>query len=238
MSRPRASFALRPPAASDPGRIAAGDSHDKAPVPNGAARAVDAAAGARYWYSWNFRTTCGVAGALWPSTERGSAVRAYISLGSNLGDGPARLAAARSAVAALPGVRVAAESSVYRTEPQGRKEQPWFVNQVLGLECDPDLTADALLEALLDIEIRLGRVRDPADRFGPRAIDLDLLLFGDEVRTADPRLLLPHPRLAERAFVLVPLREIAPGLILPAGRRVKDLERALPHTVEGDRIFQ
>lgn len=165
-------------------------------------------------------------------------MRAYISLGSNLGDGSAHLAAARSALEAVPGIRVAAASSVYRTEPQGRKDQPWFVNQVLGLECDPGLTADALLHILLDTENRLGRVRDPADRFGPRVIDLDLLVFGEEVRKADPHLTLPHPRLAERAFVLVPLREIAPDLILPAGRSVKDLARALPHTVEGDRIFQ
>ena len=143
---------------------------------------------------------------------------------------------ARAAVTALPGVGVAAMSSVYRTEPQGRKDQPWFANQVLALDCD-GMTADALLDALLRIETELGRVRDPADRFGPRVIDLDLLLFGDEVRTA-PCLTLPHPRMIERAFVLVPLCEIAPDLILPSGRSVKDLARALPHSVEGDRIFQ
>lgn len=165
-----------------------------------------------------------------------ASVRAYIGLGSNMGDAPAHLAEARSRVAALPGVRVAAASSLYRTEPQGRKDQPWFVNQVLALDCE-DLTADTLLNALLSIENRMGRVRDPADRFGPRVIDLDVLLFGNEVRT-DPRLTLPHPRLAERAFVLVPLREIAPDLMLPSGQRVKDLARALPHCVQGDRIFQ
>ena len=163
-------------------------------------------------------------------------VRAYISLGSNMGNGPARLTEAASRVAALPGVGVAASSSIYRTEPQGRKDQPWFVNQVLALDCD-GLTADALLSALLDIENSMGRVRDPADRFGPRVIDLDVLLFGSEVRT-EPRLTLPHPRLTERAFVLVPLREIAPDLMLPSGQRVKDLARALPHCVQGDRIFQ
>ena len=163
-------------------------------------------------------------------------MRAYISLGSNMGDGPVHLAEARAAVTALPGVGVAAMSSVYRTEPQGRKDQPWFATQVLALDCD-GLTADALLGALLRIETELGRVRDPADRFGPRVIDLDLLLFGDEVRTA-PCLTLPHPRMIERAFVLVPLCEIAPDLILPSGRSVKDLARALPHSVEGDRIFQ
>lgn len=165
-------------------------------------------------------------------------MRAYISLGSNMGDGDAHLARARTAVAALPGVIVAAASSVYRTEPQGRKDQPWFVNQVLGLDCGPAMSADALLDALLDIEARLGRVRDPADRFGPRVIDLDVLVFGDEVRTDDARLTLPHPRMNERAFVLVPLREIAPDLIISPGHRVEDLERALPHRVEGDRIFQ
>lgn len=163
-------------------------------------------------------------------------MRAYISLGSNMGNGSVHLAEARAAVAALPGVGVAAASSVYRTEPQGRRDQPWFVNQVLALDCD-GLTAETLLDALLRIETKLGRVRDPADHFGPRVIDLDLLLFGDEVRSA-PRLTLPHPRMAERAFVLVPLGEIAPDLVLPSGRSVKDLACALPHSVEGDRIFQ
>ena len=98
-------------------------------------------------------------------------MRAYISLGSNMGDGPVHLAQARAAATALPGVGVAAMSSVYRTEPQGRKDQPWFANQVLALDCD-GMTADALLGALLRIETELGRVRDPADRFGPRVIDL------------------------------------------------------------------
>lgn len=165
---------------------------------------------------------------------------AYISLGSNLGNGPSQLAVARQAVAALPGVTVAAASSLYRTEPQGRKDQPWFVNQVLALSCEAFLTADALLTALLETETAMGRVRDAADRFGPRVIDLDVLLFGGQIRTPEqsPRLVLPHPRLAERAFVLVPLREIAPGLILPTGGRVEDLLLALPHRVEGDCIFQ
>lgn len=163
-------------------------------------------------------------------------VRAYISLGSNMGNGPAHLAEARRSVAALPGVSVAAASSIYRTEPQGRKDQPWFVNQVLVLDCG-GLTADALLRDMLTIENQMGRVRDPTDHFGPRVIDLDLLLFGSEVR-AGPGLTLPHPRLTERAFVLVPLREIAPDLMLPCGQKVKDLARALPHCVRGDRIFQ
>lgn len=165
---------------------------------------------------------------------------AYISLGSNLGDGPAQMGAARQAVAALPGVTLAAASSIYRTEPQGRKDQPWFVNQVLAVACDATLAADALLDSLLAVETAMGRVRDAADHFGPRIIDLDVLLFGGQIRSPaqSPRLVLPHPRLAERAFVLVPLHEIAPGLILPTGRSVEDLLRTLPHRVEGDRIFQ
>lgn len=92
-------------------------------------------------------------------------MRAYISLGSNMGDGPVHLAEARAAVTALPGRRAwAAMSSVYRTEPQGRKDQPWFANQVLALDCD-GMTADALLGALLRIETELGRVRDPGGPF-------------------------------------------------------------------------
>lgn len=165
---------------------------------------------------------------------------AYICMGANLGDARASLAAAAEAVAALPGVRVTAASGVYRTEPQGKRDQPWFFNQVLRLDCGPSVTADRLLEDLLGIETAMGRVRDAADRFGPRALDLDLLLFGEEIRpeSEGQSLILPHPRMGQRAFVLVPLREIAPDLMLPDGQSVDGLLRALSCRVEGDRIFQ
>lgn len=162
---------------------------------------------------------------------------AYICLGSNQGDARLHLARAREALGALPGVARAVFSSIYLTEPQEKHNQPWFHNQVARLACEPALTPETLLDALLAIETRLGRLRDPQDRFGPRAIDLDLLLFGQERRRTE-RLILPHPRMEQRAFVLVPLREIAPDLIIPGSRTVDDALRALPHTVEGATIFQ
>lgn len=171
-------------------------------------------------------------------------IAAYIGLGSNmesvLGDPSAHLAVARRALAALPGVTLGAVSGVYRTEPQGNKNQPWFYNQVLRLDCAPFLTADALFGYTQEVENNMGRQRDLSDRFGPRIIDIDLLLFGEEIRPPekDPHLVLPHPRLAERAFVLAPLHEVAPKLTLPDGQSVEDLLRVLPHNVEGDRIFQ
>ena len=164
-------------------------------------------------------------------------MRAYVGLGSNLGDGPGLLALARAAIAALPGVSLVCASSIFHTEPQGRKDQPWFVNQVLALDCAESITADCLLESLQDIETAMGRVRDPEDHFGPRCIDLDLLLFGDETRNSS-RLCLPHPRMRERAFVLLPLHEIAPGLILPGGHSVEELLAGLCYRLENDRIFQ
>ncbi len=155
-----------------------------------------------------------------------------------MGDAGAYLARAREELAALPGVRVAAASSLYSTEPQGRKDQPWFLNQVLRLDCPDDMTAVQLLDAMLEKETAMGRVRVGGDHFGPRVIDMDLLLFGDEEKQLGEHLILPHPRMAERAFVLVPLLEIAPDLVLPDGRDVKSLLEKLPYRLEGSSIFQ
>ncbi len=167
-------------------------------------------------------------------------IAAYIGLGSNLGDSPAQLRRALEELALLPDLRLDAVSSVFRTEPQGRKAQPWFSNMVAKLSCSEKWTPQNLLRELLALETRMGRTRDPHDHFGPRIIDIDLLLFGDEAAhiSGDPALELPHPRLHERAFVLVPLHEIAPRLILPDGRAVCALLAALPHRVEEDRIYQ
>lgn len=118
--------------------------------------------------------------------------------------------------------------------------QPWFANQVLKVSCALDMTAPDFLDMLLDVEKRLGRVRetsDPAMRFGPRVIDLDLLLF-DQERWDTPHLALPHPRMSERAFVLVPLRDIEPNLLLSDGRTPGEALRSLAHAVEGNRIRQ
>ena len=165
-------------------------------------------------------------------------IQAFVCLGSNMGDASEHLAEARAALAAMPGVRLAAASSLYRTEPQGRKNQPWFLNQVVRLDCAEDMTSLQLLDAMLEKETALGRVRHAGDHFGPRAIDMDLLLFGKEQKEEGEHLLLPHPRMAERAFVLVPLLEIAPDLSMPDGRTIKSLLEKLPYRLEGSDIFQ
>ena len=166
-------------------------------------------------------------------------VTAFVSLGSNEGNPRANLAQAARALGELDGVRVVAASSVYDTEPQGYVDQAWFANQVLKLQCQPACTPHHLLRQLLAIENKLGRMRsaDPALRFGPRRIDLDVLLMGD-VCLATAELTLPHPRLHERAFVLVPLLEVEPALTLPNGRKALDLLQNLTYTLEGTRIHQ
>ena len=135
---------------------------------------------------------------------------AYIALGANLGDPATTVRAAFGALANLPDSRLRHSSSLYRTAPVGITEQPEFINAVAELETG--LAPEALLDALLDIEQRFGRVR--AERNGPRTLDLDLLLYDDHVVDL-PRLTLPHPRLHLRAFVLLPLAEIAPALAIP-----------------------
>lgn len=135
---------------------------------------------------------------------------AYVALGANLGDPVASIRAAFGALANLPESRVTRSSSLYRTAPLGITEQPEFINAVAALETS--LAPESLLEALLDLETRFGRIR--AEKDGPRVLDLDLLLYNDQ-QLSLPRLTLPHPRLHLRAFVLYPLAELAPGLALP-----------------------
>lgn len=162
-----------------------------------------------------------------------------MGLGSNLGDPAANLAEARERLARAPGVRVRAASPVYRTEPQGLREQPWFANQVLLVIYNGPGALD-LLATLGDIEQAMGRVRPRAgegERFGPRVVDLDLLLFGNEARSS-PELTLPHARMRERAFVLVPLADLAPELTFPDGESLDASLVRLDYRVEGDRIFQ
>lgn len=144
--------------------------------------------------------------------------RAYVALGSNLGDPRQQLLHAMAALAELPGTRVLQRSALYRTPPWGVLRQPPFVNAVV--EIDTALVPQELLQALLAIEQRAGRVR--TERNGPRTLDLDLLHV-EGTRMDQPQLTLPHPRMAERAFVLVPLNEIAPALCLPGLGRVAEL---------------
>jgi 2-amino-4-hydroxy-6-hydroxymethyldihydropteridine diphosphokinase len=139
--------------------------------------------------------------------------RAYVGVGANLGD---RERTIRSAVAALPGVF--AVSALRETEPVGVAGQPPFLNGAVAL--DTAMTARELLDGLLAIEQALGRER--RERWGPRTIDLDLLLYGDEA-IDEPGLTVPHPRLHERRFALEPLAELDPELVIPGRGRVKDV---------------
>jgi len=138
--------------------------------------------------------------------------RAFVGLGSNLGDREALLGRAVAELAATPGVELLAVSPVRETTPVGDLEQPPFLNAAAALETE--LGARALLDRLLAIERGLGRRRDPARRYGPRAIDLDLLLYGQEQRQARG-LTVPHPRLHERRFALEPLHDLDPALVVP-----------------------
>lgn len=151
---------------------------------------------------------------------------AYIALGSNLGDARGQVLGAFDALAALPVSRLLARSPLYLTPPWGVLEQPPFVNAVAKLETA--LAPHDLLDALLAIERAAGRVRD-GERWGPRTLDLDILHV-DGVVLDDERVTLPHPRIHERAFVLVPLNDLAPGLQLPGQGRVADLLAALDAT--------
>ncbi len=146
--------------------------------------------------------------------------RAYVGLGSNLGDREQTLRAAVAALAARPGVEVVAVSSLIDTEPVGYTAQPRFLNGVAAL--DTDLSARELLELLLEVERSFGRRRDGVPPQGPRTLDLDLLLYGDG-EIDEPGLRVPHPRLHERGFVLGPLAEVAPGLDVPGRGRVEAL---------------
>ena len=137
---------------------------------------------------------------------------ACIGIGSNVGDRSANIADAVVLMLGLAQTRVLVCSTLIETEPVGSVEQGRYLNGVCLLRTG--LTARVLLEALLDIERRLGRDRRAEQRWGPRTIDLDLLVFGDE-QIDEPGLCVPHPRLAEREFVLVPLSEVAPDLVVP-----------------------
>lgn len=150
-------------------------------------------------------------------------MRAYVALGSNLGDSQQQLADAIHALAGLPHTRLLARSHVYRTPPWGVHDQPDFLNAVVELETS--LPPHDLLDAMLEIERAAGRQRD-GERWGPRILDLDLLHIAGKTIN-DERLTLPHPHIAERAFVLLPLNELAPELEIPGQGRVADLLRAV-----------
>jgi 2-amino-4-hydroxy-6-hydroxymethyldihydropteridine diphosphokinase len=138
-----------------------------------------------------------------------NSTKAFLGLGGNIGDPAVAMAAALTAIDAVPGCEVVAVSSLFRTPPWGKTDQPDFLNAVAELRTS--LSARALLELCLATERGLKRVR--TERWGPRVIDMDILLFGNE-RIDEGGLQVPHPRMLERAFVLAPLAEIAPDLML------------------------
>ncbi len=149
-------------------------------------------------------------------------VRAFIGLGSNLEDPVAQVQAGFAALGGLPATVLVARSSLYRSEPVGYRAQPDFINAVALLKTSLD--PRALLDALLAIERARGRVRDFPN--APRTLDLDVLIYDDLV-CHEPGLIIPHPRLHERAFALMPLAEIAPECVVPGRGRVADLLRAV-----------
>lgn len=146
--------------------------------------------------------------------------RAYVGLGSNLGDREQTLRAALAALAEHPRLDLVAVSSLIDTEPVGYTDQPRFLNGVAVLETE--LSARELLALLLEVERRFGRSREGVPAEGPRTLDLDLLVYG-AAEIEEPGLRVPHPRLHERRFVLEPLAEVAPGLEVPGRGRVEAL---------------
>ncbi len=156
-------------------------------------------------------------------------MRGFLGLGSNVGDRPANLRAARDRLGAADGVEVVAASSAYETDPQGEvRDQPDFLNACL--EIDTALDPEALLDVCKEVERALGRAGGGV-RHGPRPIDVDVLLLGSLTHRSE-RLVLPHPEVTARRFVLAPLVELDPRLTLPDGTRLADVLDRL----EGQRV--
>ncbi len=146
---------------------------------------------------------------------------AYIALGSNLDDPVRQVGGALKTLDALPRSRLIGASGLYRSSPMGPADQPDYINAVAAIETQ--LQPLELLDALQAVEQAHGRVRK--ERWGPRTLDLDLLLYGDWT-IDEPRLQVPHPGLHQRNFVLLPLYDIAPGLVLPDGRKLSEIVAA------------
>ncbi|MGH8120405.1 MAG: 2-amino-4-hydroxy-6-hydroxymethyldihydropteridine diphosphokinase [Gammaproteobacteria bacterium] len=147
---------------------------------------------------------------------------AYIGLGSNLDDPESRIMSAILSISQFPGTTLLGRSSCYRSKPLGPQDQPEYINAVV--QVDTSLGVEQLLEYLQGVENRQGRVR--TQRWGPRTLDLDLLLFDDLVAMSDD-LTLPHPEMHKRGFVLYPLHEIAPEIEIPGRGPVRDLLRGM-----------
>jgi 2-amino-4-hydroxy-6-hydroxymethyldihydropteridine diphosphokinase len=145
---------------------------------------------------------------------------AFIGLGANLGDRRRSIGAGVAALESTPGITVLRVSTLRETEPVGVVDQPRFLNGVVSIETR--LPPRELLARLLEIEAALGRSRDTETRYGPRVIDLDILLY-DDVVLDEPGLTIPHPRLHERPFALEPLAELDPDAVVPGHGRVRDI---------------
>ncbi len=155
---------------------------------------------------------------------------AYIGLGSNIGDRVGHIQQALHFLQDHPDIRVLTTSSLYETEPVGYKDQEWFINAAVAIETD--LLPKELLKVCQDIEHRLHRVRDPNNRDGPRTIDLDILFY-DDMAIDTPELTIPHPRVQERAYALVPMLEVNARVVHPRlMKNVEQLHHALAHPEE------
>jgi 2-amino-4-hydroxy-6-hydroxymethyldihydropteridine diphosphokinase len=157
-----------------------------------------------------------------PDTNYQSLITAFVALGSNLEDPVAKIRGGLAAIGKLPLTRLVRSSSFYRNPPVGILDQPDFVNAAAMIETG--LGPRELLGALLGIESAHGRARSVPN--APRTLDLDLALYGERV-IEEPGLVVPHPRLAERAFVLIPIAEIAPDAVVPGRGRIADLVQAV-----------
>ncbi len=149
--------------------------------------------------------------------------RSYIALGSNMGNKSKNISDAHKLMAEIEGLQIGKHSSLYITAPWGKTDQEEFVNQVIEIETE--LSPLVLLHALQAVEIKLGRLRN--EKWGPRIIDLDIILYGEEIIQLK-ELIVPHPYLYERLFVLIPLQEIEPDLIFPDGSKIEEVLARVP----------
>ncbi|MBZ4688392.1 MAG: 2-amino-4-hydroxy-6-hydroxymethyldihydropteridine diphosphokinase [Clostridia bacterium] len=152
----------------------------------------------------------------------------YLSIGSNMGNKEYYLNGAVESLRKNPDITVTNVSSYYETEPFGVQDQPKFLNGVVEIETS--LTPPELLRFIQDVEKKFDRVR--IKRWGPRTLDIDILLY-DNLKISEPDLTIPHPYLEKRAFVLVPLAELNPNMVLPSGRNIKSVLEDLKEDVEG-----
>jgi 2-amino-4-hydroxy-6-hydroxymethyldihydropteridine diphosphokinase len=157
--------------------------------------------------------------------------KVYLGLGSNMGDKAENIRRARESIADLAGVNLTRSSSLYLTAPWGQTDQDDFINQVIEIETE--LEPLDLLHRLQEIEIKLGRQR--YELWGPRIIDLDVLLYGREIITRE-ELKVPHPYMMQRLFVLVPLIEIAPELEFPDGSKLREVLDSIESRLDGNFI--